>query len=60
VFFSTGAMARVVDAQPMGFWDLWYLFAVEVVARRGDFKVEVVDVGGGGCDCVVVMVEVVN
>jgi hypothetical protein len=46
-------MARVVDAQPMGFWDLWYPSVVEVVAGRGDFEVEVVDAGGGGCDCAV-------
>jgi hypothetical protein len=28
---------------------------VEVVAGRGDFVVEVVDVGGGGFDCAVAM-----
>jgi hypothetical protein len=55
-------MARVVDARPMGFWGLWYPSVVGVVAGRGDFEVEVVDAGGGGCDCAVVMalVEVVE
>jgi hypothetical protein len=44
------------------FWDLWCPSVVEVVAGRGDFVVEVVDVVDGGFDCVVVMavVEVVG
>jgi hypothetical protein len=55
-------MARVVDARPMGFLDLWYPSVVEVVAGRGDFEVEVVGAGGGECDCAVAMavVEVVD
>jgi hypothetical protein len=48
LLYSAGAMVRVVDAQPMGFLGLWYPSVVGVVARRGDFKVEVVDTGGGG------------
>jgi hypothetical protein len=40
----------------MGFWDLWCPSAVEVVARRCDFVVEVVDASDGGFDCAVVMV----
>jgi hypothetical protein len=62
LLYSVGAMAQVVDAQPMGFWGLWCPYAVEVVAGRGDFMVEVVDVGGGGFDCAVAMAmaEVVN
>jgi hypothetical protein len=46
----------------MCFWDLWCPSVVEVVAGRGDFVVEVVDVVDGGFDCVVVMavVEVVG
>jgi hypothetical protein len=28
------------------------------MARRGDFEVEVVDAGGGGCDCAVAMAVV--
>jgi hypothetical protein len=32
----------------MGFWGLWYLSLVEVVAGRGDLEVEVVHAGGGG------------
>jgi hypothetical protein len=51
-------MSRVVDAWPMGFWDLWCPSAVEVVARRGYFVVEVADAGGGGFDCAVVMAVV--
>jgi hypothetical protein len=43
-------MAQVIDAQPMGFWGLWWPSAAEVVAGRGDFVVEVVDMGGGGFD----------
>jgi hypothetical protein len=39
----------------MGFWDLWCPSAVEVVAGRGDFVVEVVDAGGGGFYCAVAM-----
>jgi hypothetical protein len=56
MLYSAGAMARVVDARPMGFWDLWCPSAVEVVARRCDFVVEVVDASDGGFDCAVVMV----
>jgi hypothetical protein len=56
LLYSAGAKARVVDAQPMGFWDLWFPSAVEVVTGRGDFVVEVVDAGGGGFDCAVAMV----
>jgi hypothetical protein len=54
-------MTRVVGAWPMNLLDLWYPFAVEVVAEKGDFEVEVVGAGGGECDCAVVMavVEVV-
>jgi hypothetical protein len=48
LLYSAEAMVRVVDAWPMGFWGLWYLSAVEVVARRGDLEVEVVPAGGGG------------
>jgi hypothetical protein len=48
-------MARVVDARTMGFLDLWYPSAVEVVAESDDFEVEVVDVSGGECDCAVAM-----
>jgi hypothetical protein len=48
-------MARVVDAQPMDFWDLWFLSLMEAVAGRGDFVVEVVDMVGGGFDCAVAM-----
>jgi hypothetical protein len=44
----------------MGFWDLWYPSAMGVVARGGEFDVEVADLGGGGCDCGVVMAEVVD
>jgi hypothetical protein len=46
----------------MGFWDLYYPSAVDVVAERGDFEVEVVNAGGGGRDCVVakVVAEVVD
>jgi hypothetical protein len=50
-------MERVGDAQPMGFWDLWYPYAVGVVVGGGEF--EVADLGGGGCDCGVAMAEVV-
>jgi hypothetical protein len=39
----------------IGFWDLLYPSAVEVVAGRGDFVVEVVDAGGKGFDCAAVM-----
>jgi hypothetical protein len=42
----------------MDFWDLWYTSAVGVVAGGGVF--EVADLVGGGCDCRVVMVEVVD
>jgi hypothetical protein len=28
---------------------------VHICGGRGDFEVEVVDAGGGGCDCVVAM-----
>jgi hypothetical protein len=38
-----------------GFWDLWCLFAVDVVAGRIDFVVEVVDVVGGGFDFAMAM-----
>jgi hypothetical protein len=48
-------MAQVGDARPMGFLDLWYSFAVGVVAGGGEFEVEVAGVGGGGCDCGVAM-----
>jgi hypothetical protein len=58
LLYSAGAMVRDVDAQPMGFWGLWYPSMVGVVAGRGDFEVEVVDLGGGGCDCAVVMAVV--
>jgi hypothetical protein len=44
----------------MGFWDLWYPSAVGVVAGGGEFEVEVVDLGGGGCVCGVVTAEVVD
>jgi hypothetical protein len=44
----------------MGFWDLWYPSAVGVVVGGGEFEVEVADLGGGGCDCGVAMVEVVD
>jgi hypothetical protein len=55
-------MTRVVGAWPMNLLDLWYPSAVEVVAEKGDFEVEVVGAGGGECDCAVVMavVEVVD
>jgi hypothetical protein len=53
---SVGAMASVVDAQPVGFWDLWCPSAVEAVAGKGDFVVEVVDAAGEGFDCAVAMV----
>jgi hypothetical protein len=49
-------MASVVDAQPVGFWDLWCPSAVEAVAGKGDFVVEVVDAAGEGFDCAVAMV----
>jgi hypothetical protein len=55
LLYSEGVMARVVHARPMGFGGLWCPSAVEVVAGRGDFVVEVVDVGDGGFDCVVAM-----
>jgi hypothetical protein len=55
LLYSAGAMARVVDAQPMDFWDLWCLSMMEAVAGRGDFVVEVVDMVGGGFDCAVAM-----
>jgi hypothetical protein len=58
LLYSAGAVVRVVDVWPMGFWDLWCPSVVEVVAGRGDFVVDVVDVVGGGFDCVVVMVVV--
>jgi hypothetical protein len=51
-------MTRVVGAWPMDFLDLWYPSAVEVVAGKGDFEVEVVGAGGGECDCAVMMVVV--
>jgi hypothetical protein len=55
-------MAQVEDVWSMDFWDLYYPSAVDVVAERGNFDVEVVDAGGGGRDCVVVKVvaEVVD
>jgi hypothetical protein len=56
------AMAQVVDARPMGFWDLWCPSMVEAVAEKGDFAVEVVDVVGEGFDCamVVAVIEMVG
>jgi hypothetical protein len=62
LLYSAGAMAHVRDARPMGFLDLWYPFAVGVVAGGGDFEVEVAGVGGGGCDCGMAMMvaEVVD
>jgi hypothetical protein len=38
---SVGAMGRVVDAQPVGFWDLWCPSVVEAVVGKGDFAMEV-------------------
>jgi hypothetical protein len=32
-------MERDGDAQPMGFWDLWYPYVVGVVAGGGEFEV---------------------
>jgi hypothetical protein len=60
LLYSARAIERVRDARPMGFWDLWYPSAMGVVARGGEFDVEVADLGGGGCDCGVVMAEVVD
>jgi hypothetical protein len=48
-------MVRVVDAQPVGFWDLFCPSAVEVVAGKGDYAVEVVDMVSEGFDCAVAM-----
>jgi hypothetical protein len=58
LLYSVGAMERVVDAQPVGFWDLWCLYVAEAVAGEDNFAVEVVDADGGGFDCAVVMVVV--
>jgi hypothetical protein len=33
---NAGAVVRVVGVRPMGFWDLWCLFAVEVVVGGKD------------------------
>jgi hypothetical protein len=52
---SIGVMARVVDARPVGFWDLWCPSAQEALAGKGDFAVEVLDVVGEGFDCAVAM-----
>jgi hypothetical protein len=51
-------MTRVVDIQPVGFWDLWCPSTVEVVAGRYDYTVELVDVVGKGFGYAVEMVVV--
>jgi hypothetical protein len=53
LLYSAGAMAQVINARPMDFWDPWCPSAVEVVVGRGDFVVEMVD---GEFDYAVAMV----
>jgi hypothetical protein len=68
---SVGAMVRVVNVRPVGFWDLWCPFAVEVVVGRDGYAVELVGEGFGyavamavvvyeGFDYAVVMAVVVD
>jgi hypothetical protein len=53
---SVGVIARVVDARPMDFWDLWCPSVVEMVAGEGGFAVEVVGMVCEEFDYVVAMV----
>jgi hypothetical protein len=55
---SVGAMARAVNVRLVDFWDLWFQSAVDVVAGRKGYAVEVVVVGEGFGYVVVVEVMV--